>query len=135
MVVHDDDPTRRKIAAKAMVEPPILSVMQGAHYIQNFLLYQTLQLMGQIQLCGEMVERLVLKETSAQVPITTAQSHVLREELAAIEVDLGTEPAAELSCADLTAAEVRFHACCVLFACCRTDEWMDGRTGWPGLGS
>jgi hypothetical protein len=102
MVVHDDDPTRRKIAAKAMVEPPILSVMQGAHYIQNFLLYQTLQLMGQIQLCGEMVERLVLKETSAQVPITTAQSHVLREELAAIEVDLGTEPAAELSCADLT---------------------------------
>ena len=89
MVVHDDDPTRRKIAAKAMVEPPILSVMQGAHYIQNFVLYQTLQLMGQIQLCGEMVERLVLKETSAQVPITTAQSHVLREELAASTAAMG----------------------------------------------
>jgi len=84
MVVRDTDKKRTAIAKKAKVTP-ILSIMQAAHYIQNLLVFNLLQLLAQIELATALLERLTAKETEARVPMGDAPSDKLREELNAVE--------------------------------------------------
>lgn len=90
IVCLDDSKKKKKGPMLQTLEESrdILSIMQHAHYVQNMLVYTSLECLHNIEFANELLLRLQQKETEYRTPLQNSACTQLRDELYDLEADL-----------------------------------------------
>jgi len=88
VIVCLDETSKKKKGADDDGSRDILSIMQHAHYVQNMLVYTSLECLHNIEFANELLLRLQQKETEHRTPLSDSACMLLREQLYDLEADL-----------------------------------------------